>query len=442
LNIDEKPKVVIVSAFGRGNWLAAEVKNSGFDVCLVDVTDSLGRWAPEDWEGPFGYFQPETLTQSQRVRLDEEDYSEAVEDGLTIWLRNGPIDMRGPHSGYLLEQNEVPTEVQNYLQLYRTWPEKKQAEKNKELQSRPFYETWLACLAHAFASPEYLESHKALLAGEPLPLFAQLQVRRVSRKGFEKSLEWVKSRGVEVHTKAKIKDISIGEGALLNIEVAGEWSGVVSGHQFVWALTSLESARLGEKFHQQLYNGTSLAPEWVWLRYRAELAIETNGVDVSGLEALPLKWLMIEDLALPWTHENFLAVQKTTTKDSLDVWLRAPAGLRFQKNYIEDLGRKVCDLFTARLPYAKCKVLEYPQEYHYDEATLGPSRFYCIGENTRGKLKTVKVKNIHFDGPEQVLSLDWNGQFTQQTKIHEDLVNWKTDRDRKIEKLKAKEAQA
>ena len=63
--------VTIVSAYGRGNWLAAELSNLNHRVSLVDVSKGLGRWAPEDWEGPFGFFQSEHLLPSQVESLIE-----------------------------------------------------------------------------------------------------------------------------------------------------------------------------------------------------------------------------------------------------------------------------------------------------------------------------------------------------------------------------------
>ena len=36
--LGHKPDVVLVSVFGRGNWLAAELKNEGFSVTLIDLS--------------------------------------------------------------------------------------------------------------------------------------------------------------------------------------------------------------------------------------------------------------------------------------------------------------------------------------------------------------------------------------------------------------------
>src|SRR4051794_13320435 len=96
--------VAIVSAFGRGNWLAAELADLGLKVSLVDVSEALGRWTPEDWEGPFGLLKAEFLKTSQLERLNEEDYFDSVDEGFVVWLKDGPLDLKGPLTAYQMER--------------------------------------------------------------------------------------------------------------------------------------------------------------------------------------------------------------------------------------------------------------------------------------------------------------------------------------------------
>lgn len=433
INYDAPASVVLVSAYGRAHWLAAELTGAGFRVDLVDVTDELGRWTPEDVDGPFGFFQPENLLPLQRVRLDEEDYSENVEEGFVLWLKSGPVDMRGPNSSYLLERRGVSKEDLEYVTHYAELPAKKRTELFKKLNKKSFLQNWLAQLAHSLAGRVYLPSPRAMEQGEPLPMMAPLSVRRVTRRGFEKSMNWLRSRGVRVYEKAKIKDLTIDEGTLANVEIQSEWSGVLQAEQFVWCLTSLETERLGANYLFELFDSEVIHPAWVWQRFRIDLQEPLRS------ESLPLKWAMLEDITLPWTHTNLLLAQKTVAKDTVDVWARLPAVHRFQKGYLEEVGREICEQFAARVPGAQPKIVDYPQEYHYDERVLGPALFACVDGDHLEKLDRRNLKNLHFDGPENWKNLEWTGQFQEQKNIYQELMAWKLERDKRMEKLKAKE---
>lgn len=428
-----KPSVVLVSAFGRGNWLAAELVSLGLEVHLVDVTDGLGRWAPEDWEGPFGYFQTDEMLQTQRSRLDEEDYSEAIDDGFVLWLKSGPLDLRGSHSQYLLESREVPSEIQEYVANYDRLSEKRRSELKKQMRGRDFKEIWFAALAHAISCPVSSFNRDAINYGRPLPFFAPAFVRRVSRRGSEKSLAWAESRGVKVYQKAKLKDISISGKIVQGVEIESDWSGVINADRYVWALNSLEIQFLNSKIGSELFSDGPLKQEWVWLRYRIHL--QTPEIN----ETLPLKFVLIEDLALPWTHENLQLIQKTVTREACDVWVRGPEVMRFQKNYLEGLGQKIIEILSSRLPDAAPVIVDMPQDYLYGERQLGPSRFGVYSADKLHKLKKRNLANMYFDSSEQWEILDWNGQFQHQQKIFVSLKFWKQQRDRKLEKLKARE---
>lgn len=433
--MNHESKIVIVSAFGRGNWLAVEFRSMGFQVSLVDVTNHLGVWAPEDIEGPFGYFQPDSLLQTQKARLDQEDYADMVDEGFVVWPSSGPLDTRGPHSPYLLERRQIGVDVLEYLEQYDRLPEKRRAELNKKLKQKSFQESWLAHLAHSMASPVYAPNSEALKRGRPLPLFSPLAVRRVSRRGVEKSFEWLKGVGVTCFENARLKDISISGRLLQSLEIESEWSGVMAADQFIWTLSSAETRKLGEKYLEELYPDGALRPDWVWQRYRVDLQ------NRNLYDFMPLKYVVLDDPALPWTHANLQLVQKTSSLDSLDSWVRIPEVHRFQKGYLEEMGSEILSIMKKRFPACEPKIIDYPQDYLYDETQLGPARFSVFDYERREQLKRRVLTNLHFDGSELWESLDWTGQFSHQKKILEIVKAWKTELDHKIEKMKERERQ-
>ena len=297
----------------------------------------------------------------------------------------------------------------------------------------PFHENWFAHFSHSLGAPVFTHSREAIRYGQPLPLFSPYFVRRVSRRGAEKSLQWLKSRQVQVHEKAKLKDISIVRSQVVSVEVEGERSGVIHADQLIWSLSSIETERLKGRFVEELFHGKVLKPEWVWMRYRLDLM----SPDLN--EALPMKFVVLEDLALPWSHANMLLVQKTASHDSYDVWVRIPEVHRFQKSYIGEIGQQILERFKSRILGLQPRLIDYPQEYHYDEATMGAPRFGQYGVEQRGKIRRRHLVNIHYGGPELCDSLDWSGIFQQQMNIYENIKSWKHELDRKIEKLKSSE---
>ena len=85
--------VIIVSIFGRGDWLASEMSRAGFQVQLVDVSPSMGRWAPEDWEGPFGFFHSADLNETQVAQLFEGESVVKIPSGFCLWTDEGPLNL-------------------------------------------------------------------------------------------------------------------------------------------------------------------------------------------------------------------------------------------------------------------------------------------------------------------------------------------------------------
>ncbi len=432
--MDTRADVVIVSSYGRGNWLAFELRTLGLEVILVDVSESTGRQTPEDVEGPFGYFQATQLTPSQRARLDSEDYADVIEDGFVVWLKSGPIDLRGPQAQELLARHKISAEAKSYVEKYDQLTEKNRSELTRKMNHDTFEKTWFAQLAHSLGCPVAMSANKFLDEGRPLPLFSPYSVRRVSRLGHEKSLTWLQEKGVRVLQKAKISDVALRGAEMLNIEVSSQWSGVLSADQFIWCLTSEETQHFSKEFVGDFFSNGVLRPEWVWLRFRFEITGE------QLVSTLPVRFLVIEDESLPWSHANMMWVQKTPSSGLFDVWMRAPAVHRFQRSYHEKLATDAAQILSSRLPGAELKINEYPQEHQYDEAVLGPARHQMYSAKSWHKHSVRRFKNIHFDGPELWPMLDWNGQFEFQNKILANLKIWKTDRDLRLEKLRAKAA--
>lgn len=403
--------VTIVSAFGRGNWMAYELASLGFQVALIDVSSSLGRWAPEDAEGPFGlFYDQEKLLPSQMARLHEEDDQDAVTDGFCIWTEDGPLDMRGMFSSYWFGAAGPMEAVKNYVSNFDKKAPPEQRRLRKAIERSSFKQTWLIHFAHQFAANLHRPSFESAEASTPAPLFAPFYVRRVTRRGAQKSLDWVATKGVAVQT-GSVVDVQSEGTRLTGLEIQGERSGAVRSQNYLWTLTSLETEKVAPKVAARLFSHRAV-PEWGWLRYRFAVELKTYQ------RTLPLHFAVIRELGLPWTHGNFLILNRTVDDKVFDVWLKVPTHHRFQKAYLEEIRAEILNVLESKLPGGHVKCLEMPQDYLYGFSELGPPLFPVYNEESLIRLKTARFKNIQFDGPERWARLDWTGRFSfQQTLV-------------------------
>lgn len=409
----ENKDITIISGYGRGHWLASELRENGYKVSLVDVSSRLGRWAPEDWEGPFGFFHTEQLKASQIERLTEEDYHEAIDEGFTLLLKDGPIEFKGALSQFWLNQKGLHGFCSDYLSSFdhiKTDERKKVAQ---QIMNASFSKTWLIHLAHQLAGNAYSANAESVKHSTPLPLFASYSVRRVTRRGMDKSLSWCSSKGVGVYKDAEIHDYSVDENKKHCVELkSDDWSGVLKSDNLIWCLSSEESEHiLSSKVLKMIYPKSILQSSWSWVRYRVQVE------QVPATKNLPMKFFMIESLQIPWTHENFLAIQQTVKMEDYDVWVKIPSQHRFRRDYLKSLGEKITSTFSERIPQSNAQVIDMPQDYQYDYQVLGPSRFPLYDYEQLHKHISKLNKSISYSTPETWQRMDWVGRFQYDEKL-------------------------
>ncbi|MNK01285.1 hypothetical protein D3C87_190820 [compost metagenome] len=420
--------VVLLSAFGRGHWLAAALAQEGIKTTLIDVTSKLGVWPSEDVEGPFGFFRTDRISESKMERIYADDpFAESV-NGFTVWLKEGPIEFKGPLTRFKLEKSSLTSEAIAAIL------EGSQNKLSRNVQQQSFSESWLIDLAHQWASTTYVPSAKGYTRGRALPLAGSFFVRGATRAGLEKSLKWLEGKGVEVIRPQEIFDISFGQNKTINgIELRGEMQGLWHTEQMVWMLSSEETYFLNEKIGKYFFPEGALESEWCWVRYRVGLqeCFERN--------SLPLHTLVIEDVYSPWTHENFMVLQRTAVDDQFDVWMRIPTVQRFNKEYLTLRSVRMAEHLTARMPLTEPQVLSYPQEYYYTYAQLGAPRFAVFGENQSHQRALAKFKNIYLDGPEVWTQYAWEAYFESHQEVRGRIVSWWKDKLLREQKEKRKE---
>ncbi|MBC7372128.1 MAG: hypothetical protein H7326_11210 [Bdellovibrionaceae bacterium] len=415
--MDLKTSVLIVSAHGRGHWLAAELHREAIPVVLIDVSPKLGVWPPEDLEGPFGFFKPDELTGSQSDRVFSEDSFESLDRGFTAWLSEGPVEMKSSTTQYRLEKLGQSKEV------YETLISSKLSGKNvpavQKFAADNFERSWLLHLAHQFASTTYVPNARASLSGKALRLMNPFFVRQATRAGQQKMNAWLSSKGVEVMQKTDILDLSFqNKKNISGVELQGETSGVMHLQQIVWMLTSEETYFASPKVAKYLFPEGELEPEWCWVRYRLNLEA------CQERNSLPLHLLVTENVAGPWTHQNMMVLQRTALEGHFDAWIRIPNVQRFNKEYLRIRGDKVLEIISGRMPLAMPTIQTFPQEFYYTYSQIGPAALPVFAENLESRRHKVNFNNLHKDGSEIWTNYSWEDQFENQTEIRDSLLKW------------------
>jgi|GEM_PF-1120484 len=434
--MDLESQVVVVSIFGRGHWMAVELARKGIPTLLLDVTDQMGAWKAEDAIGPFGFFKTEELSEIQNERLFEDGKPQLVPQGLTVWLKSGPFELKGPVTEHRAKALQIPESVINYVSGKTL---------GGGLRKLSFEQSWLAHLSHQFLSTTYSLAAEAVGSSVRAPLFASYYVNSPTEKSATKAmlqnLKWCESHGVKV-VRAELRDLAFADRKTLSgFEIKTDQSGqiqILKTEEVIWSLSGEETSMLGKKIQATLFPHGVESSEWSWVRYQVKVK-ELSSQSALTKEQIPLDSLVIEDLMLPWTHENFIILQKLSAADVFNAWIRIPTQQRFQKQYIEKHGQGVLRVLNGRIHDNEVIISESPIETNATFAEIGPTRFPIFARNVAHKVSRKSLSNVHWDGPEIWPSYHVQSIFESQGKIVKEISAWWTKKEELRKKREEKQ---
>jgi len=408
-----KKKFIVVSAYGRGHWLAVQLKRLGIQVVLMDVTEKLGAWIPEEAEGPFGFFYSDRILESQMERLYEDDELIEARNGFLLWLQDGPVEFKGITTKQRFERMLITEEVIKAIMTNSV------AEK---IKNKSFAEKWLALFAHQYAANRYFSTVDSFENRYLTPLFSTFFTRYSSRIGHEKSLSWVERQQVEVLRGAEILDISMNSRReMRGIEyrtAQTESSQIYEADFVIWNLTSEETSMFGPKPISVLYSKGLIEPIWYWARYRLRLT------ESFVRESLPTHTVLIGTKGVPWTHENLMILQRTGARDLFDVWMRLPNVQRFNKDYLFARGNYLVEKIKEKLIMTDVEIVNQPVGFEETFHQSGSARHPIFDPFELNHWGPSQIQNIYFDSAEQWPALGLNGMFDHQTKILNEIQLW------------------
>lgn len=422
-----KTDVVIVTARGRHDWICEELARMGLNAVVLDMTEALGPWAPEDWEGPFGVFNSERILESQINTLSyEADIIECTE-GFTLWTQGGPLETRGTLSSYQHLQADLDPVVRDYIAACEnTYRQTRVEEERTYLLKQDYKKTWLAHMAHSLASPQEQFYPESMSHGYGLPLYSRYAVRRPQRRSQVQSRKRLEDLGHFYHQVRKITAVGANQKTLQSIEceIASTESASTKiqkfeANYFICTLSRLEVeylAKQSQQWAEGLFVHPSEEPLWTWSRYRFHFKPHRI------FENMPRSLFVVNDLYLSWTHENFLGLTKSdNTSDAIwDVWVKLAYHRRADKSYLQSLGTLAELQLKKRIAGLEVSHIEYPQYFHYEE--LAPLPFVVYGDKSLSKVRRVRHLNFYFAGVESQDQMDWTGFFERQDQVLRDII--------------------
>lgn len=424
--------VLIVSAFGRGHALAHELRAQDIPVLLLDVGPSLGESLAEDEEGPFGFFsQGLSLFESQRLQADAPPLLQT--QGLTWMLRKGPLEMRGALASLHRESLEIPEVVWQWVQGEGP----KQVKEHQYLLNADFRETWFYHLSRSFHSNHWAPNYRAGLVEGSLPFGSDFMIRSVYRAGVQRSLEQLEAAGVEVRSPVEILDAAReGNSHLKSFEIRkldSDSTELIAFENLIWFLSGEETEKLSPRLQEKIFPQGVLRPKGVWSRSRLKFPVSAQR------DVLPLHSIWVQDVDLPWTHENLFVLIRTSNPELFDLWFRLPEAFRFQRDYLQVHLQKILEKIESRMGIEGLQVTEYPNTVSRSLQEVGPARFPLFDERESHDYPAPKWRNFHWVAPETCQGLGWNFLFQKARRVQLDVREWWQRREEERKKREQKE---
>lgn len=402
--------LIVVSAFGRGQWIATELANQGWKTAMVDVSDQVAAISDKDIEGPFGLFESQELLPSQRARLADEGEFAASPVGFSMLLPEGPLEFRSELTPFLLRARDIPEDVENYVR-HSGWKAKEGEREKRQIKKLQYSHSWLAQFAHALTSSTQHENHIALESDSAAPLFSPYGIRQMTAAGVAKGFQVAKTAGVSLRLKSRVVDIRLDGKSADAIEIKGEVSGAERARTFVWCLSYDETKRVSESLATKLFPKAWPEPQWAWQR----LTFETSASDL--LASLPLTLAILDDVDLAWTRANMVLIRRREGASEFDAWVKVPTWMRRETDVFKGVVDEVKALLERKLPGATLSL---------KGEMLSPLQWPIYTIEDSSHLGALKSQNVFFDAPGFWPSVDWLGRFKVESSIIDKLMKLKS----------------
>ncbi|MGE4133963.1 MAG: hypothetical protein AB7F86_20165 [Bdellovibrionales bacterium] len=378
--------VQMVTAFGRGESLARALQAEDFDVQIFDLTSAFGSEYRRGL-GPFPLSEGTYLPEHE----DLWTASTPLRRGLTVWLKEGPVEFSGRMSHFFLENHAAfRGAVQNTI-------------------GRDFDEDWLRRFLCQFTSAFHQETW---LAGASQPFTITQPLRRTPAILEKPHSGYENFRDKPGYHECKgLLDLQIESSRILEIEVEAGQPMAASGSQWIWCLSSYETEVLSPSVASMLFSSDVRRPEWLWVEWsgRAERGPWSEG--------FPSYTVVLEDVHLPWVYSNMFILEWHDS-EKFSIWMKVPAESARNPHQREVWVHDVLRILNRRLEMAKWQI---------DTKGFGICPHSVVFPRRKREWAEPGWKNWDWIAPESIGRLDLGSRFGRELKSLQRIQNWRSD---------------
>lgn len=385
--------VNLISAFGRGESLALALQESGFEVHILDFTAALGG----EWHkgpGPFP-IAAQTFLPVQKQLLSEV---KPLGRGLTFWLKDGPLELGGNLGTFFAEKSAT---VQNL---------------KKDQRGADFEEDWLRRFMKTWASAFATESWSAgRINRSAFPYEDMIGLIPSAKEDFVMSFDRYQTLEYKLTKAERLQDIQFDGSRISELEVDVGRAVALTGEQWIWCLSSEETAKLGSEVANRLFSKTVRKPEWRWLSF-------TGHCDRGSWSAgFPEYTAVIDDLHLPWNYTNLILL-RWNDPDVFRVWIKVPDGGYLKPEKRNEWAQEITLKLNARLKQAHWKIETTGWSVCPHSPVFGASD---ADESLPG------WKNWDWVAPETTARLDLSSRLEREALAYHRMITWRNEQIKK-----------
>jgi hypothetical protein len=213
----------------------------------------------------------------------------------------------------------------------------------------------------------------------------------------------------------KLQDVQVEGGRINELEVLVGRPMAVRSPQWIWCLSSEESAKLGATVSNQIFSNRIRIPEWRWLSLQGHC---DRGPWTSGF---PEYTIVINDIHLPWAYANAVLL-RWTEPDSFRAWIKVPGAACMEPDKRAEWAADIARQLSRRLA---------PAKWSLDSQSWLLCPHSPVFKANAHEENVPSWKNWDWIAPETIARLDLSSRLEKEGQAFHRLIHWRNEQIKK-----------